>query len=248
MKKLFAALLVMAVLISFTACKTEEQVTIYVPVSETEYTAENGEPTSVIYFLYESGWAKKTSFTVSHSTDGKTAAENGTTYKYEDKHTTVDNSDMQWDKYTDEQGRVVSERVLYKQTSQLIQTVRTYDESGRILTQVTSTAFLSGSDTYLPQVTFTYEETEDGSKGTGTQSGYTEVYTYDKNHRLVSYTTLILGTEQSRTEYTYDEHGNVTEMAVYTAGEFSYKTVTAYKAEQVNKSTADCLPQFNRET
>lgn len=246
MKKLFAALLVMAVLISLAACKTEEQVTIYVPVSETEYEAENGEPVSVNYFLYEKNWKKKTAFTVSYSIDGKNPTENGTTLKYEDKHTTVDNSTMQWDKYTDEQGYIVSERVLYKQTSQLIQTIRTYDEFGRILTQITSTGFLGGSDTYLPQVTFTYEETEEGSKGTGTQSGYTEVYTYDKNYRLVSYATLILGNEQSRTEYTYDEHGNMTEMAVYTAGEFSYKTVTAYKAEQVNKSTADCLPQFQR--
>lgn len=244
MKKLTCALLILTVFLSFAACSAEEKVTVYVPDTITEYA---GEETTVTHLLYEKDWQEKDSFTVSYSADGKTPIQNGGTVTYAEKHTTTINNNTRLDEYMDEKGDVVSRAVLYELSSQLIQSVLTYDEHGRILTQITSTSFIGGSDTYLPQVTFTYEETEQGSKGVGQQNGYVETYCYDKQYRLVSYTVTIMGTESSRTEYTYDEHGNTTEVAVYLEGNLSTKSVTTYKAVQISKELADRLPQFKRE-
>ena len=151
------------------------------------------------------------------------------------------------DEYLDEKGNVVSRTVFHKLSSQLIQSVLTYDEYGRILTQTTSTSFSGGKDTYLPQVTFTYEETEQGSKGVGEQSGYKETYFYDNGYRLVGYSVTIMGMESTRTEYTYDAHGNRTEIAVYVDGVLNTRSVTTYKAVEVSLEMADRLPQFKRE-
>lgn len=244
MKKLTCVLLILTVVLSFAACNAEEKVTIYVPDTITEYA---GEETAVTYLLYEKDWQKKDSFTVSYSADGKTPTQNGGTVTYEEKHTTTHNNDTRLDEYMDEKGHVVSRAVLYELSSQLIQSVLTYDEHGRILTQLTSTSFVGGKDTYLPQVTFTYEETEQGSKGVAEQNGYEETYCYDKEYRLVGYTVTIMGIESSRTEYAYDEHGNMTETAVYLEGTLSTKSVIAYKAVQISKERADRLLQFNRE-
>ncbi len=237
MKKLTCALLLLTILLSFTACDGGEKVTIYVPDKITEYV--DGDA-SVTYLLYEKNWQKKESFTVSYS-------EGDTTITYADRHVMTRGNGTQVDEYMDEKGNVVSRAVFHEAASQLIQSVLTYDEHGRILTQTTSTSFTGGKDTYLPQVTFTYEETEQGSKGVGGQSGYAETYFYDKAYRLIGYSVTIMGMESTRTEYTYDRHGNRTEIAVYVDGALSTKSVTTYKAVEVSLEVADRLPQFKRE-
>lgn len=247
MKKLTCIFLLLTIIFTLTACNPVEKVTIYVPNTITEYVGEDTTPTAVTYLLYPKGWEKSASFTVSYSTDGKKPTEGGTTITYADKHTTTVGNETRVDEYRNEKGQVISRNVLLERSSQVIQSVLTYDEHGRILTQTTSTSFLGGKETYLPQVTFTYEETEQGSKAVGEQSGYVETYCYDKEYRLVSYSVTIMGKESSRTEYTYDEHGNQTGVAVYADGELSTKSVTTYKAVEVTKKTADGQPQFKRE-
>lgn len=237
MKKLTCALLLFTILLSFAACDGGEKVTIYVPDKITEYA---GGDTFVTYLLYEENWQKKESFTVSYS-------EGDTTITYGDKHVMTRGDNTQVDEYMDEKGNVVSRAVLREPVSQLIQSVLTYDEHGRILTQITSTSFADGKDTYLPQVTFVYEETEQGSKGVGGQSGYVETYFYDKAYRLIGYSVTIMGMESTRTEYAYDRYGNRTESTVYVDGVLSTKSVTTYKAIEVSLEMADRLPQFKRE-
>ncbi|MBE6918019.1 MAG: hypothetical protein E7470_09015 [Ruminococcaceae bacterium] len=236
MKKLICAFLLLSILCSFAACNGGEKVTIYVPDKITEY----GGDTFTTYLLYEKNWQKKESFTVSYS-------EGNTTITYADRHTMTRGNGTQVDEYMDESGNVVSRAVFHETSSQLIQSVLTYDEHGRILTQTTSTSFSGGKDTYLPQVTFTYEETEQGSKGVGEQSGYVETYFYDKAYRMIGYSVTIMGVESSRTEYSYDKHGNRTEIAVYANGTLDTRSVITYKAIEVSLEMADRLPQFKRE-
>lgn len=247
MKKLICILLLLTVVLAFAACSPVEKVTIYVPDTITEYVGEDTTPTAVTYLLYSKGWEKADSFTVSYSADGKTPLEGGTTITYADKHTTTVGNETRVDEYRNEKGQVISRNVLFESSSQVIQSVLTYDEHGRILTQTTSTSFVGGKETYLPQVTFTYEETGEGSKAVGEQNGYAEIYCYDQEYRLVSYSVTIMGKESSCTEYAYDEYGNRTEIAVYADGKLSTKSVTTYKAVEVNKEVADGQPQFNRE-
>ena len=246
MKKLTTILLMLTIIFTLIACNSGPKVTIYIPETVTEYAEEGGEPIAVMQLLYEKNWQKKDSFTVSYSTDGKNPMEDGTTVTHDENHRRTEDGISRLDEYVDENGRVVSQVRLYKASSQQIQTVISYDDYGRVLTQVTSTSFVGGTDTYTPMLSFTYQETEQGSEGSATQNGYTETYTYDKNYRLVRYSTAILGNEQSYTEYTYDEHGNVTAMATYTGGELSLKTVTAYKAVEISQKAAERLMQFNR--
>lgn len=246
MKKLTTILLIFTIVFTLTACNTGPKVTIYVPETVTEYAEEGGEPVSAVSLLFPKNWQKKDSFTVSYSTDGKNPMEDGTKITHEESHRRTEDGETRLDEYFDENGNVVSQVRLYKASSQLIQTVTSYDDHGRISTQVTSTAFIGGKDTYTPMLSFTYTETEQGSEGSATQSGYTEVYTYDKDYRLVRYSTKILGNEQGYTEYTYDEHGNVTTMAIYMSGKLSMKTVTTYKAVEVSEKLADSMPQFKR--
>lgn len=246
MKKLTAIALILTVVLSFAACNAGPKVTVYIPETVTEYRQADGEPTAVMQVLFPKNWQKKDSFTVAYSLDGKKPMEDGVTVTHADKHRRTEDSQTRLDEYFDEKGNVVSQVRLFKASAQLIQTVTTYDDHGRVLTQVTSTSFVGGSDVYTPQKTFAYQETEQGSEAAVTQSGYTETYTYDKEYRLVRYSTSILGNEQSYTEYTYDEHGNVTTVATYDAGQLSAKTVTTYKAVEVSEKLADSLPQFKR--
>ena len=246
MKKLTCILLLLTFVFALTACNPVEKVAIYVPDTVTEYEGNSETPVSVTHLLYSKGWEKSESFTVSHSADGKVPTEGGATITYADKHTTTNENETRVDEYLDEKGQVVSRNVLYERSSQLIQTVFSYDAYGRILTQITSTSFVGGNETYLPQVTYTYEETDQGSKAVGEQNGYEETYCYDKNYNLISYTASIMGTETGHTEYAYDEHGNNTEISVYADGQLATKSVITYKIVEVYKTTADLLPQFKK--
>ncbi len=246
MKKLTTIFLILTIILTLTACNVGPKVTIYIPETVTEYAEEGGEPVSTVYLLFPKNWQKSDSFTVSYSTDGKNPMEDGTEVTHAENHRRTEDNESRLDEYFDENGRVVSQVRLYKASSQQIQTVISYDNYGRIATRVTATAFIGGNDTYTPMLSFTYQETEQGSEGSATQSGYTEVYTYDKDYRLIRYSTKILGNEQGYTEYTYDEHGNVTSMATYAGGVLSVKTVTTYKAVEVSEKLADSLLQFKR--
>lgn len=246
MKKLTCIVLLLSIVLSLSACNTEEKVSIYIPDTVTEYIGESKTPTSVSYLLYPNGWETAENFVVSYSADGKIPTANGTTITHTANHSMKVSAESSVDEYFDEKGQVVSRNILHGQTLQLYLNVFTYDEHGRILSRITSTSVAGGAETYLPQVTFQYQPTEQGSKGVGEQKGYTETYCYDKQYRMVSYTEAIFDVEARRTEYVYDANGNLTEELVYVDGKLESKSVTTYKVVEVDQATADRLLQFKR--
>ena len=95
--------------------------------------------------------------------------------------------------------------------------------------------------------TYTYEDTETGSKGTFTEGDTTYVLEYDKNDRLVAEVTITDGREVSREECEYDEHGNPVKAVTYERGQKVSEAEYTYKAVEVSEETANRLPHFNRD-
>lgn len=246
MKKLTSIALLLTIVLSLSACNTAQKVSIYIPDTVTEYTGESDTPASVSYLLYPEDWETAESFTVSYSADGKTPIEGGTVVIHTKNQTTTVANEVETDEYFDEKGQVVSRNTLQERSLQVTQSVFSYDSNGRVLSRITATSIAGDQETYLPQVSFIYEETEQGSRGVGEEKGYSEIYCYDKQYRLVSYAVEIMGLEGNRTEYVYDANGNVTEELIYVDGELSARYVTTYKIVEVEQTAADRLLQFKR--
>ena len=150
--------------------------------------------------------------------------------------------------YYDDLGRVIRQVVTPSATSGVTKTETntTYDAQGRLLTVETKT-YNAGQDTPLVQtVTYTYTNTDTGSKGTAANSGITYEVEYDKNNRLLKNITTANGQEVSRIENTYDENGNVISSVQYAQGQILMETKTAYTAVEVSEEAAARLPQFRK--
>ncbi len=243
MKKCLALLLLFALLLPLTACKST--VTVYIP--QTHTTEEVGGETKLqpVTFVYEEGWEDKENFTVTYSINSENY-----TMTVGDKYTVsvvnVGNAQAKSETYYDENGRIirtVSDRI--GGDVEKAETLITYDEIGRVTKQEQR---LYKKDLADPEVTiteFTYVDTEDGSKGSYTVDDYSVVERfYNKEGRVLREVILIDGIEKSRTEYIYDKNGCQTGTAHYYEGELSSKTQTTYLAVEVSLEKAQKLPQY----
>ena len=69
---------------------------------------------------------------------------------------------------------------------------------------------------------------------------------YDGENRCVCSITLEKNVEVSRSEYTYDEHGNLETTTNFLSGEQDARTAYTYKEVTISREKAEQLPQFVR--
>ena len=251
MKKILSVLLVMITLFSLTACGKGDTVTIYIPETVTIYGGEDGTVASAVDYIFEDGWENKKTFGVTLGGAVEAVGTHTTSFTYgECCVITLIEDTTRTETHFDEKGLTISTVTEYLMEAVGItksESVYTYDDYGRVLTQQTATHYPNREEPETVSYTYTYRETEQGSEGTAIVGNITETRFYDKNHRMVELCQEIGDGTVARMTYQYDEHGNQTGGESYVNGERMTKTVTAFKAVEVSKKTADRLPQFKRE-
>ena len=254
MKKLLCVLLAMTVLLTLAACGQEKQrkVTIYIPETDTVYQADMvSAPLSVTY-IFEEGWQEKESFrmTCSGDTEILGVGNDAPTMIFNGKTVITEIAGVYRSEATyDDNGRQISRITPFLTENATMATMEfayTYDAQGRRLTQVTKYYYPDQALPVIETQTYTYEETETGSKGTFTEGDTTYVLEYDKNYYLVAKATISEGHEVSRTESEYDEHGNWIRSVSYAYGKKTFEQQYSYKAVEVTEETANRLPYFKR--
>ena len=253
MKKLFCVLLVMITLLPFAACGKEKQnmVTIYIPDTDIQIDTDSTQRT--VTYLFEEGWQEKESFRVTYIGDTEIfgVGNDAPTMIYNGKTVITEIAGVYRSEATyDDNGRQISRITPFLTENATMATMEfayTYDVQGRRLTQITKYYYPDKAEPVIKTQTYTYEETETGSKGTFTEGDTTYVLEYDKNYYLVAKATIAEGHEVSRTECEYDEHGNPVKAVTYDRGQKVSEAEYTYKAVEVSEETANRLPHFNRE-
>jgi len=253
MKKLFCVLLVMTILLFTAACGKGKQnmVTIYIPDTDIQFSTDSVQLT--VNYIFEEGWQEKESFRVTFRGDteilgvGKdvpTEIYNGNTIVTEIAG--VRRSEATYDDH----GRQISRITPFLSENAnmaIMEFAFTYDTLGRKLTQVTKYSYPDKAEPEIETQTYTYEDTETGSKGTYTEGNTTYVLEYDKQYNLVAKVTITDGQEVSRTENEYDEYGNWISSVSYACGQKISEQQYTYKTVEVTEETANRLPYFKRE-
>ena len=252
MKKLFCVLLVMITLLPFAACGKEKQnmVTIYIPDTDIQIDTDSTQRT--VTYLFEEGWQEKESFRVTYIGDTEIfgVGNDAPTMIYNGKTVITEIAGVYRSEATyDDNGRQISRITPFLTENATMATMEfayTYDVQGRRLTQITKYYYPDKDEPVFETQTYTYEETETGSKGTFTEGDTTYVLEYDKNYYLVAKATIAEGHEVSRTECEYDEHGNWIRSVSYAYGKKTFEQQYSYKAVEVTEETANRLPYFKR--
>ena len=254
MKKLLCVLLAMTVLLSLAACGQEKQrkVTIYIPEIDTLYQADRvSAPLSVTY-IFEEGWQEKESFrmTCSGDTEILGVGNDAPTMIFNGKTVITEIAGVYRSEATyDDNGRQISRITPFLTENATMATMEfayTYDALGRRLTQTTKYSYPDKAEPEIETQTYTYEDTETGSKGTYIQGNTTYVLEYDKQCNLVTKATITDGQEVSRTENEYDQYGNWIRSVSYAYGQKTFEQHYTYKAVEVTEETANRLPWFKR--
>lgn len=251
MKKLLCVLLVMTIALSFAACGKEKQskVTIYIPETMT-ISDPTGAVMVTINLVFEEGWETKESFQVTYSGDTEILGENVPTITYNGKTVITDMAGVsRSEAICDDNGRQISQTIYYlseNATMEKMETSVTYDAHGRRLTQVIKSYYSGNAEPVIQTQTYTYEDTETGSKGTWNDGDITYVIEYDKDYRFVAQATVMNGQEMSRSETEYDANGNQISTVSYYSGQKNMETKYTYKAVEVSAETAARLPQFKQ--
>ena len=252
MKKLCCLVLVMIILLSFGACGKEKQnmVTIYIPDTDIQIDTDSTQRT--VTYLFEEGWQEKESFRVTYIGDTEIlGVGNDAPSDIFDGNTIITEiAGVKRSEATyDDCGRQISRITPFISKNANVAVMEfayTYDVQGRRLTQVTKYYYPDQALPVIATQTYTYEETETGSKGTFTEGDTTYVLEYDKNYYLVAKATISEGHEVSRTESEYDEHGNWIRSVSYAYGKKTFEQQYSYKAVEVTEETANRLPYFKR--
>ena len=253
MKKLFCVLLVLTTFLSIAACAAEKQnmVTIYIPDTDIQIDPDSTQRT--VTYLFEEGWQEKESFRVTYSGNVEIlgVGKDAPTMIFNGKTVITEIAGVYRSEATfDDNGRQISRITPFLTENATVAKMEftfTYDTHGRKLTQVTKYSYPDKTEPVTETQTYTYEETETGSKGTFTEGNTTYVLEYDKNYRPVAKVTITDGQEVSRTESEYDEHGNQVKTVTYDRGQKISEAEYTYKAVEVSEETANRLPHFNRD-
>lgn len=253
MKKLTSILLALVMLLTLAACGGESAgshlVTIYILDTVTAYSGDGSESYLRTY-VYEEGWQEKEHFSVTINADEDSL---GGTITYSGKKTTTEMSDGSvTEQFFDDQGRVTQSINNYADGIRR-EVTYTYDDIGRVISIETKTYVEADAEPATDTETYVYTETETGSTGT-TEYGsitylsqsITYANQYDKEGRRVSNAMYINGQERFRTEYAYDDAGNMLGQVSFFDGQKSTEVKYTYKAVQVSEATAARFPQFKK--
>ena len=255
MKKLFCVLLVMTILLSFAACgkEKESKVTIYIPETDTVFQADTVSSQLAVTYIFEEGWQEKESFRVTFSgnTEALGVGNDVPTMIFNGKTVITEMAGVKRSEATyDENGRQIFRITPFLTENATVAKMEfafTYDAQGRKRTQITKYHYPDKAEPVTETQTYTYVDTETGSKGTYTEGNSSYVLEYDKNYRLVAKVTITDGQEISHTESEYDENGNQIKSVSYDQGQKISESKYTYKAVEVSEETANRLPQFNRD-
>lgn len=254
MKKLFCTLLVMTLFLSFAACGKEKgnNVTIYIPETDILYQADTVSSELTVTYIFEEDWQEKESFRVTFSGDIEVlgVGKDVPTMVFNGKTVITEIAGVKRSEATyDDHGRQISRITPFVTENATIATMEfnyTYDDHGRRLTKVTKYHYPDKAEPVIETQTYTYEDTETGSKGTFCEGETTYGLEYDKNYRMVAEVTITDGREISRKESEYDEFGNPVKVITYAQGRKVSETVYTYKTVEVSAETAERLPYFGR--
>lgn len=248
MKKFLALVMAFGLLISFSACGEEEQelVTIYIPAT---VEIEMGEGTiyGPLDMVFEKAWQNKVQFTVTYYMDADDITlKNVTTYG--DRTTQTTSGGRTTVTTYDEKGRTILQTATgaLSDGAQKVEATTEYDEQGRTLKK-TQTIYYSGEkENNVSVLAYTYTDLVEGSEGVCVLGEYTYKLFYDAKYRCIGSITLKNGEETDRTEYTYDENGNMESSTSYIEGEQDTRTVYTYKKATVTQEKAEQIPMFVR--
>lgn len=254
MKKLLCALLVITVLLSLAACggERESKVTVYIPETDIVYQADADSSQLTVTYIFEEGWQEKESFRITFSGDIEVlgVGNDVPTMIYNGKTVITEIAGVKRSEATyDDHGRQIFRITPFVTESATIATMEftyTYDDYGRMLTKVTEYRYPDKAEPVTETLTYTYEDTETGSKGTFCEGETTYVLEYDKSYRPVAQSTIVDGQELSRKEAEYDENGNPVKVITYAEGQKESETRYTYKAVEVSAETAARMPYFTR--
>ena len=249
MKKLTSILLLLVMMLAFAACSVdpavEENVTIYIPVTVTDYT-EDGSVHATGTYIYEEGWKNKESFTVTVDGDVEKLGSDGYNTIYTDKKVVYEISPKTvLEYYYDTQGNFIKTIQRFDEGTRT-EVFYTLDANGRLLSEEQRNYRDEDAEPVIYIETYTFADTETGSKGTAVMDAYTSVREYDRNHRVIAIITISDGQERARTEFAYDDLGNLISQVNYGGGQKHSEIKYTYKAVQVSEQTAARLPQFKR--
>lgn len=250
MKKFTSILLLLVMMLAFAACSmvpaVEENVTIYIPDTVTVYTGDGSVHATGTY-LYEEGWKNKESFTVTLEGDAEKLGENGSTSIYTDKKVVYELTPKTvLEYYYDVQGNFTKSVQRFTEEGSRIEVIRTLDANGRLLCEEHRSYRAVDTDPIIETKTYTLYDKENGSEGAATVDTISEVIEYDRNHRLIAIVTYVDGVGRSRSEFAYDDLGNLISQVNYGGGQKHAEIKYTYKAVQVSEQTAARLPQFKR--
>ncbi len=249
MKKLLCVLLLVIMALSCVACGKDgdDLVTIYIPETVQIRTGSDAH-FSVQTYIFEEGWQDKERFTVwiTNRPDDPEYTKYATSVIYWNNQmiqglgngTEIVTKVNEW-------GKTV-ETIRYFPDGKRIEDVFSYDASGRLAFQEYK-KYDSAEDCEPMTTTMVYvfPETEMGNIGTATDGSTTYVLEYGQNDRLTVSRMIVDGQEKSRTEYEYDEFGNLAGTVSCQDGK-NIETKYTWKAVEVRLETAERFPQFRR--
>ena len=247
MKKSLVLLLVLGLLASFSACKKKsETVTIYIPAT-LEVELSEGDIYDPVDINFADGWQDKKQFSVTYylNMDG-TELRNETIYGDKTMQTTSGGKTTVT--VYDEQGRTVKQTATgtLSNDAEKVEAITEYDENGRVLKKTQTIYYGGGKENEVSVLSYTYSDLVEGSEGVAVLDSYTYKLFYDSKYRCVGSVTIQEKAETSRTEYTYDEYGNLESTTTFVGGEQDSRTVYTYKAVEITLEKAEKLPQFVR--
>ena len=249
MKKLLCMLFILVLMFNITACNQEDdgKVTIYIPTQEKVYGTE-GKLVDSTNIVFEDGWEEKEHFIEQRIGTGLNPLTITITHGDRFQSTQSDIFGTSSETYYNEEGlieRTVTTYTLpeYAEISKS-EIVYTYDGQKRILTQNTKKILLDGT-VQETNLTYVYQQTADGSKGTATEDGVVAgELTYDKNNRRISMVSYENGVEAIRIQWSYDNHEKSISSVTIVDGKQIAGSETTYEAVRVSPETARRLPQF----
>lgn len=228
------------------------KVTIFIPDTDTVFQTDTVLTHKTLTYSYEEGWQDKESFRVTCSGDVEIlgVGNDAPTMIFNGKTVITEIAGVYRSETTyDDNGRQIFRITPFlteNATIAKMEVTFTYDTRGRKLTQITKYYYPDEAEPVTQTQTYTYVDTETGSKGTWSEGNTTYIIEYDKNYCPVALATVTDGQEVSRTEAEYDEYGNQVKSVTYAQGQKVTETKFTYKEVEVSEETAARMPYFKR--
>ena len=219
---------------------------IFLPDTVTVY--RNEKLTGKFTLDYEEGWQTKDSFTATYIPSEDTTENDIPVITYSDKFTETKYNEKYYEEATyDEKGNIVAVDEIYIDNGMLekVEIKNNYDKYGRLTGLMQITIFRGDPNAGVQSQSYAYTYIEVGSQASFSKDGRTYIRTYDKNFRLIWEEIRTIIGEIHRTDYTYDEYGNLLSSVKYYNGAKEREMIYTYKAVETTDEVIARWVQFN---